>query len=88
MAVREKDHEVTFVLTRHIGIIGKNSTSGWKKELNEVAWNGNPPKYDLRDWDEEHKVMSRGITLNKGEAKNLLKLLQEDIPVQEEATPQ
>lgn len=76
MATKEKDKEVTFEVTQHIGVIGKNNSTGWKRELNLVGWNGNPAKYDIRDWDEEHKLMSRGITLNKDEAKLLLELLE------------
>ena len=74
MAVKEKDREVTFEVEEHIGLIGVTST-GWKKELNMVAWNGNPAKYDIRDWDEEHSHMGKGITLNKDEVKTLLELL-------------
>jgi hypothetical protein len=40
-----------------------------------VAWNGNAAKFDLREWDEDHTHMSRGITMNKEEAKSLSELL-------------
>nr|DAX86037.1 MAG TPA: hypothetical protein [Caudoviricetes sp.] len=30
---------------------------------------------DIRDWDEEHQHMSRGITLNNGETEALGKLI-------------
>jgi len=76
MAVNEKEKDdVTFEIKEHLGVISAYPT-GWKKELNLVAWNGNGAKYDLRDWDPEHEHMSRGITLHKDEAQKLLELLQ------------
>lgn len=37
---------------------------GWKKELNLVSWNGREPKYDIRDWSEDHEKMGKGVTLS------------------------
>ncbi|MBR0597566.1 YdbC family protein [Sinanaerobacter chloroacetimidivorans] len=74
MAVKEKDKEITFEVVEHIGVIAVNTT-GWKKELNYVSWNGNAPKYDIRDWDEEHAHMSKGVTFTKEETKTLYELL-------------
>ena len=46
MAGNEKERdEVTYEVVEHIGILAAYPT-GWKKELNRVAWNGNPPKFD------------------------------------------
>lgn len=87
MSTKEKDREIVFEITEHIGIIGKNNSSGWKRELNLVSWNGNPAKYDMRDWDEEHKMMSRGITLTKEEVKILFDLLRESFN-EEDVFPQ
>lgn len=69
----ETNNEVTFEITEHIGVIAEHPT-GWTKELNRVDWN---PKYDIRDWDEEHLRMSRGITLHEDEAKRLCDLLKD-----------
>ncbi len=66
--------DVNYKIIRHIGIIRKNK-SGWTKELNIISWNGGKPKYDIRDWDEEHVHMSRGITLTQEELKKLSELL-------------
>ena len=74
MAKRERGGEVTFELAEHIGVIAELNT-GWKKELNLVAWNEGPVKFDIRDWDENHEKMGRGITLNKDEVKALRDLL-------------
>ena len=45
-----------------------------KRELNLVSWNGREPKYDLRDWDENHTRMGKGITLTKEEVEKLQNL--------------
>ena len=68
--------EIRFEITEQIGVIAEYAT-GWKKELNLVSWNGNPAKYDIRDWSPDHMKMSRGITLTKDEARMLYSLLLE-----------
>ena len=76
MAVNEKERdEITFEIKDHLGIISVHPT-GWRKELNIVAWNGGNEKFDIRDWDEDHEHMSRGVTLHKDEAKKLFELLK------------
>ena len=78
MAANEKErNEIVFEIKRHIGTITAYPT-GWKKELNLVAWNENNPKYDLRDWDPDHKHMSRGVTLHKDEARVLADMLAKE----------
>lgn len=67
-------NEIVFEIKKQLGVIKENST-GWKKELNLVSWNGAPEKFDIRDWDENHEHMSRGITLHKEEAEKLAELL-------------
>lgn len=76
MADLEKDREVTYEVTEHIGIFGKDS-KGWTKELNKVSWNGGPVKFDIRSWDEDHSKMSKGVTLTEEEIKALYSLLKE-----------
>ena len=73
---RVQERELTFEVEEHIGVIGI-SLAGWKKELNVISWNGNLPKFDLREWDEDHSHMSRGITMTKDELKALKELLSE-----------
>lgn len=65
---------VSFEIVKHIGVIG-SSKSGWNKELNLVSWNESEPKYDIRDWDSDHRHMSRGITLTSEQVEKLRKLL-------------
>ncbi|WP_324822748.1 YdbC family protein [Sinanaerobacter sp. ZZT-01] len=76
MSTKEKEREVTFEINEHFGVISV-SANGWQRELNMVSWNGGMPKYDLRDWDKNHKSMSRGITLTKEELKTLETLILE-----------
>lgn len=61
----------------HIGIIKKNKSNGWNKEVNIVAWNGGKPKFDIREWDKRHERMTRGLTLTEEEARILSELLNE-----------
>ena len=65
---------IEFKIEKHIGTIMEYQT-GWRKELNIVSWNGGVPKFDIRDWSQDHERMTRGITLHTEEAKNLAKLL-------------
>lgn len=75
MAFKERGNiEITFNIEKHIGVLSEG-TGGWKKEVNLVAWNNGATKLDIRDWDEEHQHMSRGITLNNGETEALGKLI-------------
>lgn len=69
--------EFSFEIMEEIAVLSENA-KGWKKELNLVSWNGNPPKFDLRDWDAEHEKMGKGLTLSNEEVK-LLKQALADI---------
>lgn len=71
--------EFTFEITKHIGVI-KAYETGWSKEINIVSWNGGQPKVDIRDWDENHERMSRGVTLTKDEFKKMVELTKERMP--------
>jgi hypothetical protein len=66
--------DLKFEITKHLGVIGEG-TKGWKKEVNLVSWNDRKPKLDIRDWDETHEKMGKGVTLNKSELEELKKLL-------------
>ena len=68
--------DLKYEITREIGVIGEG-TKGWKKEVNFVSWNDRPPKLDIRDWNENHEKMNKGITLSMEEAKNLRELLKD-----------
>jgi hypothetical protein len=49
---------------------------GWTKEINIVSWNDRKPKIDIREWDETHEKMSKGVTLSKKECILLKELFQ------------
>lgn len=66
--------DIEFGIKQNIGTLSKSS-KGWKKELNLISWNDKEPKYDLRDWDVEHKKMGKGVTLNAEELKKLRDVL-------------
>ena len=67
--------ELKYEIKKNIGIIGEG-TKGWKKEVNLVSWNDRKPKLDIRDWDETHEKMGKGVTLNMSEVGELKKLLE------------
>ena len=62
--------EFNFEITEKIAVLSTDN-KGWSKELNKVSYNGFPPKYDLRSWDENHERMGKGITLNDDEMQVL-----------------
>lgn len=65
---------IEYEIIEEIGVLSENER-GWRKELNKISWNGRPPKYDIRDWSEDHEKMGKGITLTDEEAEVLKKLL-------------
>ena len=67
----------TFEIMEHIGVIDvvDGREEKWTKEINVVAWNGGKPKIDVRDWNESHERMSRGITLTEEQAMKMTKAL-------------
>ena len=66
--------EFSYEIVEEIGVLSQNSR-GWQKELNLVSWNGNPPKFDLRDWAPDHEKMGKGVTLSNDEFEAVKKLL-------------
>ena len=72
----EENREFKFSIVRHIGVLAEG-TKGWKKEVNLVSWNERPPKLDLREWDENHVKMGKGVTLSLQEAGILRDLISD-----------
>lgn len=68
--------EIEFRIVEYLGVI-ETQQNGWNREVNIVAWNGGAPKFDIREWDPEHKRMSKGITLFENEAERLSEILSE-----------
>ena len=71
---RRDNDKVRFELIKHIGVLAEKD-KGWKREVNLVAWNGGDVKVDIRDWDPDHRRMSKGITLKEEEACRLAETL-------------
>ena len=67
--------EIKFEITKHIGVLSQGS-KGWTKELNLVSWNDREPKFDIREWDETHEKMCKGVTLSNEEVLKLKELLE------------
>jgi len=68
--------DLKFEIKRGIGTIGEG-TKGWKKEVNIISWNDRKPKLDIRDWNDTHEKMGKGVTLSKEEVTELKKLMDE-----------
>lgn len=66
--------DIKFEIQEELGSISE-SPKGWKKELNLVSWNGNKPKYDLREWSPNHDKMGKGVTLSFEEIRALKEIL-------------
>lgn len=65
---------IKYEIIEQIGVISEGA-KGWRKEVNLISWNDRDPKYDIRDWDESHEKMGKGITLSKEEIIELKGLL-------------
>lgn len=66
---------IKFEIVKHIAVLSE-SAKGWTKEINLISWNDRPAKYDIREWDENHEKMSKGITLTEEEVDILLEALK------------
>lgn len=69
--------EFKYEILNNIGTLSENGS--WSKELNRISWNGKEPKYDLRDWSENHKKMGKGITLSEDELRKLKEIIDAEI---------
>lgn len=69
--------ELKYEIVENLGILSVNQ-KGWRKELNLVSWNEREAKFDLREWNEEHTRMSKGITFTSEEARVLYEILKEE----------
>ena len=62
--------EFTYEITERIAVLSTNAR-GWERQLNMISWNGNAPKYDIRDWSPDGTRMAKGISLTAEELKTL-----------------
>ncbi len=68
--------DFTYDIEEHIAVLSTNAR-GWERQLNLISWNGNPAKYDIRDWAPDGSRMGKGISLTADEMKTLLGVLQD-----------
>lgn len=70
--------EFKFEIVREIGVLSTKRFNGEtrNKEVNVISWNGREPRFDIREWDEDHTSMSRGVTLTKEEVRTLYELIK------------
>lgn len=66
--------EIKYEIVETVAVLSEGN-KGWKKELNLISWNGREPKYDIRDWSDDHTKMGKGVTLSLSE----LQVLKESI---------
>lgn len=67
--------EIKYEILEKIAVLS-TTEKGWSKEVNLISWNEREPKYDIRDWSEDHEKMGKGITLTKDELQNLKSALE------------
>ena len=68
--------EIKYEIVERIAVLGERPR-GWERQLNMVSWNGNPPKYDIRDWSPDGSRMAKGISLTEEELKTLKGILDD-----------
>ena len=68
--------DVKFEIVERLVVL-KDRKPAWDLELNLVSWNGNEPKYDIREWNEEHARCGKGITFGLDELKKLVGYCEE-----------
>jgi hypothetical protein len=58
--------DLKYEIKESLGVLSEGA-KGWKKELNLISWNDREPKYDIREWEDAHTKMGKGVTLSKEE---------------------
>lgn len=66
--------EFTYEITERIAVLSTNAR-GWERQLNMISWNGNEPKYDIRDWSPDGSRMAKGISMTREELAALKDIL-------------
>ena len=68
--------DIKYDIIETLAVLSEGS-KGWKKEINLISWNDREPKYDIREWSEEHDKMRKGVTFTLSELQALKKALNE-----------
>ncbi len=66
--------EFKYEIVENVGKLSSNDR-GWNKEVNFISWNDRSPKFDIRDWSDDHSRMGKGVSLTKEELIALRDLL-------------
>lgn len=66
--------DIEYEIVEELGALSPAS-KGWSKEVNLISWNKADVKIDIRSWAENHKKMSKGISLTIPEAEQLYMFL-------------
>ena len=72
-----KNTTISYEVKEVLGVLDSDSTM--QKELRLISWNGNEPKYDLRNWGTDkdgNEVCGKGITLCSEELYSLYEILK------------
>lgn len=63
--------EVKFEIVERLVVL-KDRKPAWDLEFNLVSWNGGEPKYDIREWNEDHTRCGKGVALDEESLKKLV----------------
>lgn len=69
-----KNDDFKYEIVEHLAMLSLQD-SGWSKELNIVKWQDKSPRLDIREWNNDHSRMSKGIGLSFEEAMKLKEAL-------------
>lgn len=69
------EKKVTCEILEPIAVFSENE-KGYTKEINLISWNGDEPKYDIRNWHPGREKCGKGITLTEEEAIALMRVLE------------
>lgn len=67
--------EIKYEIEEQIAVLSDRG-NGWRKELNRISWSGKEAKLDIREWNEDHTKMRKGVTLTETEARRLRRALE------------
>lgn len=72
----ESKGDFSFEVVKDYGEIG--DTGGkWQLHLALVSFNGNEPKYDIRQWNEDMTKMGKGVRLDDGQLYDLMCMIED-----------
>lgn len=73
----EGNNVFSFCIHKTYAQIGERKQSGFRKELNYVSFQNGKAKWDLREWNDDHTKMSRGMTFTDEEFADLCSACEE-----------